>query len=773
MGVVLAICGRALATDAGGAPLPEAGALAPITGVTEVWLVVRVNGAPMATPVRLARQADGRLLATAVDLARWRIRAPTVAPVLVKGRRYLPLEAIAGLSYRVDEREQLLTIEGRPEVFDVTRLAPRRTEFSPPDVAAAGGFVNYDLQASAYDGVKALSGLLELGVFNRFGFGSTSFLGYGGDAAQRPVRLDTTWTRDFPSQLASLSVGDGIGRAGAWGRSLRFGGLQWATNFATRPDFVPFQLPSVKGEAALPSTVDLYVDNVLRMSRSVPYGPFEVANAPVISGDGQVRLVVRDLLGRETVMMQPYYVSTALLQPGLRDEAYELGFVRRRYASASNDYGPLFGAATLRAGLDERTTAEFRAELQDRQQTIGAAASFIVESKVVASAALALSHRPEGMGSMLSLGVERQGRPLSFGLETRLATPRFAQLGGWPEFDVPRRSHIARASFAAGRGGSVFASWVHQVGQEGSGGVRFVTAGYNIGLADQVYLSLFGLRSLAGDRAHSVGLNLTWVLGARTTGSASRTQAAGGSTDSVQVQQSLPQGSGAGYRLTAGSGAGSHQQAALLLQNAVGAYSLEAASLQGSTGYRASASGGVAYLAGRAYLSRRIEDSFAVVKVGDYAGIDVFLDNQPVARTDGDGNALVPRLRPYQRNIIAIQPEHLPLDAEFTDLRLELTPARRSAASALFPVRPARGALLRIVLDDGTPLPSGAVVSVDAGSEEFPVARRGEAYVKGLALRSLVQARWKGQRCDIEVPMPAQAGPMPVIGPLVCHGVWP
>lgn len=771
MAVILATGGRAIAEESTEAPSADPGA--PALAYAEVWLAVRINGVAAKAPARLARRQDGRLLATAADLARWRIRVPEVAPVTLRDRRYFPLDAVAGLAWQVDEREQVLFLDGRPEVFAVTVLAPRGSGFRRPDAVAAGGFFNYDLQASAQDGAQALDGLLEFGAFNRHGFGTATFLGHqGGATARRLVRLDTAWTLDDPSKLASLSVGDGTGRAGAWGRSVRFGGVQWATNFATRPDFVPFPLPTVKGEAVLPSTVDLYVDNALRLSRSVPYGPFEIPRAPVISGDGQVRLVVRDALGRETVITQPYYVSAGLLQAGLHDEAYELGFTRRNYASASNDYGRLFGAATHRVGLDDRSTAEVRGEWQGEQQTVGAAASRLVAGKAVASVAFALSHRPDGSGSLLSLGIERQGRPLSFGLETRLATSRFAQLGGWPEFDAPRRVQLARTSFAAGRGGSVYASYVRQVGHEG-GNARFVSAGYNAGLADRLYLSVFGLRALSGDRAYTVGVNFTWALGARTTAGASRTWDANDSASAVQIQQSLPQGSGVGYRVLAGSGAGDRSQATLLLQNAVGTYSLEAARSYGSNGYRAGASGGLAFLGGHAYPSRRIDDSFAVVKVGDYAGIDVYLDNQPVARTNDAGYALLTRLRPYQSNVVAIQPERLPLDAEIADLRLELTPARRSAASADFPVRPARAALLRIVLDDGAPLPAGAVVSVVDRAEEFPVARRGEAYVKGLAHRSIVRARWQGQHCDIEVSLPEHAGPLPVLGPLSCRGVRP
>ncbi|MBI5861364.1 MAG: fimbrial biogenesis outer membrane usher protein [Rhodocyclales bacterium] len=774
-GIILATTTRGMAGEVADIPLDRPAvidfATAGPSEYKEVWLAIRINGSDVTAPARLARLGDGHLAATAGDFARWRIRLPEIQPIVVKGNDYFPLDAVAGLRYRIDEREQVLVLDGQPEAFTLTTVATQRATFVPPGVAAAGGFFNYDLLANSQGGRHALDGLLEFGVFNRFGFGTSTFLGHGGDGKKRFIRLDTTWTRDEPSSLTSLNLGDNISRTGAWGRSVRFGGIQWGTNFATQPDFVPFPLPTLKGEAALPSTVDLYVDNALRLSQNVPYGPFEIPRAPLITGDGQVRLVVRDVLGRETIVTQPYTVSARLLSAGLHDYTYEAGVIRNKYAIESSDYSGFFAAGTHRAGLSDRLTGEIRGELLAKQQTLGVAASYLIPALGVASAATAVSHGSGGNGGFLSLGIERQGKPVSFGLETRLATPQFVQLGGWPTYDAPRSVYLARASFAVGHGGSAFVSYADQVSHNAAN-TKFITAGYSFGIMNNLYLSLFGLRSLGDDHAYSIGINVTYALGTRTTASASWNRDGKASSSSLQVQQSLPQGSGMGYRLLAGSGANARSEASLLLQNDIGTYRLEAAGLSGTTSYRAGASGGIAILDGRAYLARRLDDSFAVVQVGKYDDVDIFLENQPIARTKG-GYALVTRLRPYQNNTITIQAESLPLDAEITTLRLNLSLSRRSAALVKFPVKPAHGALLRIIMENGAPLPAGALLTIAGGTEEFPVALRGEVYVKGLTSQNVVQAHWNGQSCDIEVTLPKDPGPLPMLGPFVCHGVKP
>jgi outer membrane usher protein len=188
---------------------------------------------------------------------------------------------------------------------------------------------------------------------------------------------------------------------------------------------------------------------------------------------------------------------------------------------------------------------------------------------------------------------------------------------------------------------------------------------------------------------------------------------------------------------------------------------------------RFSAAGAVALLGGGLHLSRRLDDSFAVVQVGDYPNVPVSADNQVVAHTDANGSALVPALRAYQKNSISIRTDALPLDAEIGAMRLSVTPRRRSGSLVEFPVRSVRGALLKIFLEDGTPLPSGAVVTVKGQEGTFPVARRGEAYVTGLARDNVVRAAWKGRRCTLQVALPPDPGPLPVLGPFVCHGVTP
>ena len=176
-------------------------------------------------------------------------------------------------------------------------------------------------------------------------------------------------------------------------------------------------------------------------------------------------------------------------------------------------------------------------------------------------------------------------------------------------------------------------------------------------------------------------------------------------------------------------------------------------------------------IGGYSFLSREITESFGVVRVADFPDVRVLHDNQVVARTDARGYAVLPRLRAYDRNPIGIDQRDLPFDAALGALRLHAVPYFRSGVFVDFPVRRVRAATLRIVLEDGADLPSGAIARIEGSAEEFPVALGGEVYVEGLEAATRLIVTWRGQGCVIDVSFAPGAEPLPDLGTFVCRGV--
>jgi outer membrane usher protein len=740
----------------------------------EILLDVFINQQRKDTVVLL--RSDGRLFAGAEDLRRWRVRLPETNPLTHYGEDFYALDALEGLTYRLDESTQTLAMQVPPGLFDATRLMGKETKFSAPNPASLGGFLNYDVTANHAQGQTNTNGLLELGGFGSWGTAQTSILASDLNGQASAIRLDTTWTRDQPMQLNSLRFGDAISGTSSWGGAVRFGGVQWATNFSTQPNLISFPLPGISGEAALPSTVDLYVDSALRMRRQVPSGPFSIEDLPVPSGRGDARIVVRDILGREQIITQPFDTSSRLLKQGLHDYSYEVGFVRRNFGIDSNNYGRPMAVGTHRLGLTEQFTGEVHGEFRGNQQTVGLGGVLMLPAAGVLSGSFAASHSDRGVGGLLGLGFRRQSRSFSFGVNTQFASQRFVKLGMQPEQLAPRQTSQAFVSLATTDYGAFSARYTQQAfhDQEDK---TIVSGSYAREIASLGYLSMSVMRFLSGDAETVFSLNFSMLLGNRTSANISTSAKSGREQAQLQLGRSVPAGSGVGYRLVAGAGDSDVRQADLNLQNQVGSYTLGASQASGQTAFRGSANGGIAFLGGSAFLSRRITDSFAVVKVPGYSGVGVYADNQLVARTDANGSALLPRLRPYQKNTVRIEQADLPMDAQIDAVQLDAVPYLRSGLLLKFPIKRSRGALLTVVLENGEPLPAGALAQIIGDSVDengvFPAGMGGELYLTGLAASNQLRVTWLEQSCEFMLPFPESTEPLPYLGTYTCTRVEP
>ncbi|MGR9085692.1 MAG: fimbria/pilus outer membrane usher protein [Gammaproteobacteria bacterium] len=774
--VVLAL---SLASSPG--PLVAAGAGADVSTAAapvfeeNLWSV-SLNGQDRRETVLFLRDAGGRVLAGAKDLERWRFRLPAAAARMYQDEAYYPLDGLDGVSYRIDEPTQTIAIEAPGEVF-LPVVVSGVTESPAATPSSLGGFFNYDGFIQYNQDQLQLNALTEAGVYNRWGVGTATLLWQDLTETKNLVRLDSTWTTDRPESMASVRFGDAISQPGEWGGAARFGGIQWATNFSTQPRFIPFPMPAVAGEAILPSTVDVYVNNLLQMRTEVPAGPFSITDLPVMTGQGDARVVVRDLLGREQIITQPFYVSPQLLSEGTQQYSYETGLIRRNYGLTSFDYASVFASGTHRYGFSNRLTGEVHGELMQRQQTFGLSGSYLWSDLGVFNLALGGSHSDFGSSPFAVLGFQRQGRWFGISVRTRIAGRHFTQLGLQPGTLASREISNVSGSLSLGPYGSFSLSYIRQDNRDRAD-VSFGNAAYNVSLGRFGALNLSYFRSLEGLPDDSVALTFTFslseMLGGNTSASLSATALQDNEQGTLQIQRSLPRGTGFGYQLLASQGVNERFGASVSLQNNVGLYNAEVSHVGEQTGYRGSVSGGVA-LTGASWpqFSRRLTNSFAVVRVPGIADVRVYADNQLAGVTDADGEVLIPQMRAYQKNPVRIEQADLPFDAQFSHLELEAVPYFRSGLELSFPVKRSRGALFTLVLEDGSPMPSGALVQINGEGEAFPVALRGEVFVTGLQAENRLRATWRGQSCEFAAAFPETDDPLPNLGSFTCSGVKP
>jgi len=754
----------ALSAAAAGAATPESPqAFEPV--IVELLL----NDQPQAHSLIVLRDTDGTLLVRTADLPGLRLKKPARGVVAVDGERYVRVGGELGATVLFDDATQRVHVTLPPAAFLPTRTVASSPDLPQVTTASLGGFVNYDLYGEQGDRRTSLGTILDLGVFGPRGVVTNSLIGRHDDEQRGAVRLETTWTLDFPERLATLRVGDAISAAGAWGRSVRFGGVQFGTNFATQPTLVTAPLLYAQGEAVVPSTVDVFVNGSKVASESVPPGPFTIDRVPTISGAGQMQVVVTDALGRQQVIAQPYYTGPTLLRAGLSEYSFEVGSIRNDYGLRSNAYGDLVMAGTYRHGFSDQFTAEFHAE----GQASGAAAAGVDTAWKLGTAGIlsltAAAGGDGGLGWLGGAGFERNGRHLSIFARTQFASAEFAQLGTAAREDRPKQRNFGGLGFYLGRLGNLQLSYGQQT--YWSAPTReTVGISHSVTLGDYGYLVLTASQSSGESSATDVFVNWSMPFGDRRTVASSLRYSPdyeeGEAFEAIaSVQQSLPPGSGTGYYLELTSS--EDMRADYVLQGEAGLVGVQYARRNGTDGWRANASGGLAVTAAGVMPARRLDASFAVVEVADYPDMTVYVENQPIGRTDRKGRVLLDSLRAYESNAVSIDPRELPLDASLATPAMTITPAYRSGPVVRFPVTRASAATLRLVTADGVPVPAGALVMTS--SEKVPVAFDGLVYLTSAAGRQTARVEWLGQRCEFEFERPAVDDPQPDLGDVTCR----
>ncbi|NDP42495.1 MAG: fimbrial biogenesis outer membrane usher protein [Aromatoleum sp.] len=740
----------------------------------ELLLEVDVNDQHLDDTALLLRTPDERFWVTASDLRKWRLRVPDAPARERGGERFLPLDAIPGVTYRYDAPRQRLLVTAPPRAFAESVVSTERPPYPKATVPTPGGFFNYGVSAAHATGVWDYAAQVEAGFFSRYGVLVGGMLAQDNAQERKVIRLDTTYTLDVPHDMLTLRIGDTVTVPGSWGRAVRIGGLQFGTNFGLQPGFVAFPSVAANGQAALPSTVDVFVNNALVAQRSVPPGPFSITHIPTVTGGGNVQLVVRDLLGRETLISQPFYASSQLLATGLTDYSLEAGFERNDFGTASADYGRAVGSATYRRGITDQITGELRGEVMRDQATVGAAATWLFAGIGIVDGTVAVSEaRGAGSGTLAALGFEKESGRAGLSLRAQWASEVFRLAGAGPENPIPKLQLSANAGYQFGAWGNVNATYVSQRFRT-QPNVEVASIVYSTQVAGKATIALSALRSFGSDHATTFTATLSIPFNAATSASLAQTSRRGGESGASNetqftLQRNLPVGEGYGYRLLARTP--SEVQANFTLQRNFGTYVAEVSRFQGETAARVSASGGVGILGGHVFASREISESFGVVRVDDYPGVGILVDNQPAARTNSGGYAVLPRLRAYDVNRISIEQRDLPLDAQVDRLKIDAVPYYRSGVLALFPIRRSHGATFSVRLDDDTALPAGATLQVIGQDEQFPMGLDGQAYVTGLGRDNRLRGSWRGQTCEFDIPFLPTSDPLPDLGTYVCRGI--
>lgn len=772
-GLMAGLCGLMLA------PFCQAGELPPppssLESLADAQLFLELVINQMNTgKVVAVEQRGGRLFMPVQTLQENGIKLPEGIGSEVD------LGSLPGLHSDYDSQGQRLLIDvpaaWLPEQFIGSRQAYPRT----PALSSFGALLNYDLYLNDTDeGGTYLAAWNEVRLFDTWGTLSNTgqyrrtLSGVASSSLNNGYRrYDTTWRFSDEERLLTYEAGDVVSSALPWSSSVRLGGVQLSRDFAVRPDLVTYPLPQFAGEAAVPSSLDLFINGYKSSSSEVQPGPYTLTNIPFINGAGEAVVVTTDALGRHVSTTVPFYVTSSLLQKGLTDFSVAAGKLRRDYTLRDFGYGPGVTSGSLRHGLSDSLTLEAHAEASDSLTLGGVGGNLRLGNFGVLNTALSQSRFDGSGGQQFSFGYQYNNQRFSLAYQRMQRRDQYADLTvvDSPYISLSQRSEQLTLSLNLEHYGSLGAGYF-DVRAADSSRTRLLNLTWSKPLWHNSSFYLSANREIGDSQwAMQAQLVIPFDLHGSLSLSNERSKA-GENRQRVNFSRSVPLEGGVGYNLGYATGSGADYRQADVT------WRLQSVRLQaGVYGARdaetrwADASGSLVWMDRQVFAANQIDDAFVVVSTDGYQDIPVRYENQLVGQTDKNGHLLVPWSSAYYRGKYEIDPLNLPANVQTPNVEQRVAVRRGSGYLLEFPLTRIIAASVVLVDAQQRELPLGSTVTHEQSGARAVVGWDGLVYLESLSQHNSLQVSLAdGQSCRAQFDMDLQQQQVPLIGPLVCQ----
>ena len=732
--------------------------------ILEAW----INGANTNVDVTLVKR-EGKW---------WIARSDLKAVGIVVADRsdrsaLVPLATLDGISANIDDADQRLIIKARADC-----LAPQRIDLRPSlasaepsstsglvasyEITGTTGLVGHGTDASGLNAAYGATLFTPQATFTWTGFARAL------DGAPQFVRLDSTAEWDEPEILRRWLIGDAVSGGLEWSRSVRFGGIQIATDFSLQAGLATFPLPAFFGQTAVPGTVDVFVNSAKVFEGDLSPGPFEIRNLPVVTGNGQATVVVHNILGQETEQTFSFYASDVLLQKDLSSYDIDAGFLRELYGVQNFDYRAPIATATYRYGLSDWFTLETHAETASSMQLVGGGGAVAIGSYGVITADASASDSWLGQGELYSFSFQSQSRPFGLFGSASATAGNYADLASIGGFVPSRLRTQLGADFSFNEDGAVAASWIEDKENDEQAS-QLVTGSYTLSFQQGWYFSATGLHDCAnGGWAGEVGLSIP--IGQNLIATASAQSGAGTNGITAGLMRPTNPDGGFGYSVSAIEGDTRSENGDVTWIGSKGSLDGAISSVNGDTAARLTASGALVAMNGSVFATRSPDGPVALVETGN-PNIPVYLENREVAVSDSNGEALVPNLSANAANRIGIQPTDYSFNTIVTTTEQTVVPRRQGGVVVDLSPKRGRPALIILQSDDGQLLAAGGEVMLSGDSIPLVVGHDGQVFIPDLEKTVEGTVSYPFDSCHFRVDPPIASGTdtIPRIGPVSCR----
>ena len=630
---------------------------------------------------------------------------------------------------------------------------------------------------SAYMGLNAG---LNVGDWRLRHNGSLSWQSLGGSDYQS---LDTYAQRDITSLKSQLIVGES-NTTGEIFDTLSYRGVQLASDDRMLPDSMRGYAPVIRGIARTNARVAIRQAGNVLLETTVAPGAFVIDDLYSTGYGGDLNVTVYEADGTEQSFIVPYASVSQLLRPGTSRFSVTAGETRNNYVEKQ----ARLLQGTLQYGLTNTFTGYTGAQSSDDYFSVLTGLAF---GTPIGAIAMDVTHAQTDLAGGASKGqsmrVSYSKNIINTGSNFSVAAYRFSTSGyldfsnavqlldaeknglDTSLFGRPRSRLSITADQSLGDWGQVAISGFTQNYWNLPGSDVQYQLSYSKQMRRVSYtLSANRSRMGLGELENSLLLTLSMPLdfGNRGLGPQLTAQVGRDSQGHFNQQAGVSGTTGEdgqyGYGATVGhDGAGNTNNASLNGQY-TGARAMLTAALGRGEGYTSAsvgASGTIVAHADGVTLTPYRGETMAIVTAPGAEGAKVA--GYPGLRIDGQGNAVVPYLRPYELNEVAIDPIGSSQDVELSETSQQVAPRAGAVVQLKYGTSQGRAVLLNVHLDDGSSLPFGAGVVDGEGTSVGMVGQGGQLYARVKPETRQLLINWGSkayQQCALVIPKGAGEG---------------
>ena len=608
-----------------------------------------------------------------------------------------------------------------------------------PSKAELGGFLNYDFYYGKLDNFDEMNGLVELGIFKDYWIFRNGMI-YRDQAEnekEKIIRLNTSFEIEFPSKYQRLSLGDDTSVYNPLLDAFRFGGISFGTNFTSYPDFIYWNVPTLKGSAILPSTVDLYINGVNLYQQKVTPGHYALTAGANIQQSGEAQVVVEDVLGNRTVQSFPVYINTSLLKPDLNEYNISMGKLRYNYDYSSDDYREFFTNVYFRRGITQSTTLGTNAAYSEDIQNLGLMWTQAISKYALLDLHVSGSHSDLGEGHMLGASLSRNGDRLALGVSSKYYNPEYRSLGYSDDIQSVEYDNLAYASiFHVPLINNLNINYLERRyypnSQLNFPDTQLVTVGFSRMLGRQASMSFSYYKDLKDEDNNGAYVTLSYNFDSQRNTYLTHTF-----DEQTQLRYSKSSLSQNGLDYTVGV---THQQNGGVGFNGYTALKMPVGNLyithdegEDFRFTQANYQGALVWLDHKVGLTKYVDNAFALVNVGDIADVDVYRTLTPIGRTNKKGYIFVHDIVPYVNYDLSFNQDQLDINDTISYSNQKVIGMNQRGYKVDFPVERTGVIVLRLLKPNNQTFAQASEVYLNSNSEEFfPVDAEGKVYLYGL-----------------------------------------